>query len=101
MHLYLRLVNDSGDPLVEQVLEEGFHLVEVGSESCGVSGITDNPTPQASPGAYNHFLVLYKYYAPKSYPLCIKYNRIWVITNCCMPALMFLYHLLIPFCKIG
>jgi hypothetical protein len=35
MHLYLRLVNESGDPLVEQVPEAGFHSEEVGFDICG------------------------------------------------------------------
>ena len=31
MHIYLILVNESGDPNVQHVLEEGFHSMEVGS----------------------------------------------------------------------
>ena len=43
MHIYLRLVIESGDPSVEQVLRRVFHSVEVGSEGCDISGISDNP----------------------------------------------------------
>ena len=43
MHICLRLVNESGDPSVEQIPEEGFHSVKVGSEGCGFSGVTDSP----------------------------------------------------------
>ena len=49
MHLYLRLVNESGDPLVEQVLEEGFHSVEVGSDNYDTSKVTDNPNTVDKP----------------------------------------------------
>ena len=49
MHNYLRLVNESDDPCVEQVQEEGFHSVEVGSEGCVVSEISDNPDTAGKP----------------------------------------------------
>ena len=75
MHLYLRLVNESGDPSVEQVLEEGFHFVEVGSEDCDISRISDNPDTAGKPQSINHFIMFYKYYSPKSYVWCIKYYR--------------------------
>jgi hypothetical protein len=42
MHIYLCLVNESGDLSVEQVPTEGFHSVEVGSEGCDASEISDN-----------------------------------------------------------
>jgi len=42
MHIYFRLVNESGDPSVEQSPEEGFHSVEVESEGCGISRVTNN-----------------------------------------------------------
>ena len=49
MHNYLRLVNESGDPCVEQVQEEGFHSMEVGSEGCVVSKMSDNPDTIGKP----------------------------------------------------
>jgi hypothetical protein len=49
MHIYLRLVNENGDPCVEQVPEEGFHSMEVGSEGCVVSKISDNPDTACKP----------------------------------------------------
>ena len=49
MHIYLRLVNESGDPSVEQVLEEGFHFVEVGIKGCVTSEIFDNPDTVGKP----------------------------------------------------
>ena len=51
MHIYLCLVNASGDPSVEQVPEEGFHSVEVGSGDCVTSKISDSPELKASPRA--------------------------------------------------
>ena len=42
MHIYLRLVNESGDPSVAQIPEEGFQSVEVGSKGCVFSGVTVN-----------------------------------------------------------
>jgi len=36
-------VNESGDPLVEQVPEAGFYLEEVGFDICGTSEESDNP----------------------------------------------------------
>ena len=49
MHIYFRLVNESGDPSVEQSPEEGFHSVEVGSEDCVTSEISDNPDTVGKP----------------------------------------------------
>ena len=49
MHICLHLVNESGDPSVEQIPEEGFHSVEVGSEGCGFFGVTDNPDTKGKP----------------------------------------------------
>jgi hypothetical protein len=59
MHFYLRLVNKSGDPIVEQSFEAGFHSEEVGLESGSFPDVSNNPDTQASPGAFNHFLVFY------------------------------------------
>jgi hypothetical protein len=58
MHLYLRLVNESGDPIVKQASEAGFHSEAVGLEGGGFPDDLTTPTPQASPGAYKHFIVL-------------------------------------------
>ena len=55
MHLYLRLVNESGDPLVEQVFEEGFHSVDVGSVSCDTSEVSDNPNTASKTRSINPF----------------------------------------------
>jgi len=49
MHIYLCLVNESGDPSVEQVLEEGFHSVQVGTEGYVTSEISDNPDTIGKP----------------------------------------------------
>jgi len=49
MHNYLHLVNLSGDPCVEQVQEEGFHSMEVGSEGYGISRVTNNPDTIGKP----------------------------------------------------
>ena len=49
MHNYLRLVNESGDPCVEQVQEEGFHSMEVGFDICGPSEESDNPNIERKP----------------------------------------------------
>jgi len=49
MHIYLCLVNESGDPSVEQVLEEGFHSVQVGTEGYVTSEISDNPDTIGNP----------------------------------------------------
>ena len=49
MHNYLRLVTESGDPCVEQVQEEGFHSVEVGSGDYGISRVTNNPDTIGKP----------------------------------------------------
>jgi hypothetical protein len=58
MHLYLRLVNKSGEPLVEQVPEVGFHYVEVGFDIGGPSEESDNPNVEGNPKSINPFLVL-------------------------------------------
>ena len=55
MHFYLRLVNKSGDPLVEQVPEEGFHSVEVGYDNCDTSKVSDNPNTAGKPRSINPF----------------------------------------------
>jgi len=49
MHIYFRLVNESGDPSVEQSPEEGFHSVEVGSGDYGISRVTNNPDTIGKP----------------------------------------------------
>jgi hypothetical protein len=51
MHLYLCIVEESGDPIVEQASEAGFHSEAVGLESGTVIDTSDTLTPQASPGA--------------------------------------------------
>ena len=55
MHLYLRLVNESGDPFVEQVPEEGFQSVGVGFDICGTSKDTVNPTIVGKPQSIKPF----------------------------------------------
>jgi hypothetical protein len=49
MQIYLCLVNESGDPGVEQTLEEGFHSMEFGSKGCVVFEISDNPDTAGKP----------------------------------------------------
>ena len=49
MHLYLRLVNEGCDSIVEQASEVGFHSEEVGVYSCGVSEISNNPDTTSKP----------------------------------------------------
>jgi hypothetical protein len=58
--LLLRLVIESGDPFVEQATEEGVHSVEVGSEGCVATDISDNPDTVGKPWSINPFLVFYK-----------------------------------------
>jgi hypothetical protein len=43
MHLYLIIVDESGDPIVEQAFEAGFHSEAVGLESGAVIYTSDNP----------------------------------------------------------
>ena len=49
MHLYLRLVNESGDPIVEQASEAGSHSEAVGLESGGFPDVSDNPNNVGKP----------------------------------------------------
>ena len=49
MHLYLRLVNERGDPIVEQASEVGFHSKAVGLESGVFPDISDNPDTVGKP----------------------------------------------------
>ena len=51
MHHYLCLVNESGDPIIEQASEAGSHSEAVGLESGGFPDISDNPDTAASPRA--------------------------------------------------
>ena len=67
MHIYLCLVNESGDPSVEQVLEEGFHFVLVGTEGCVTSKISDNPDIKGKLWSITLSLEFYKHYSLKSY----------------------------------
>ena len=60
MHLYLCLVNKSGEPLVKQVPEAGFHSMEVGFDIYGPSEESDNPNIEGKPQSINPFLVFYK-----------------------------------------
>ena len=85
MHIYLCLVNKSGDPSVEQVPEEGFHSVEVGTEGCVTSEISDNPDTVGKPRSIQ--------------PLpCVFTNIIHLsLMFGALSALIFLYHSLIPF----
>jgi hypothetical protein len=54
-------VNESGEPLVEQVPEAGFHSVEVGFDIGGPSKESDNPNVEVNPKSINPFLVFYKH----------------------------------------
>ena len=67
MHIYLCLVNVSGDPSVEQVLEEGFHSVEVGSRDYVTSKISDNPDIKGKPQSITLSLEFYKRYSLQCY----------------------------------
>jgi len=49
MHHYLCLVNESGDPIVEQASEVGFHSEVVGLESGDFPNISDNPDNAGKP----------------------------------------------------
>jgi hypothetical protein len=51
----LRLVNEIGDPSVEQVPEEGFQLVEVRFDIYGISEETNNPTTAGKPRSKHPF----------------------------------------------
>jgi hypothetical protein len=48
-------VNESGDPIVEQVSEAGFHSEGVGLESGGFPDITDNPDTAGKPQSIQPF----------------------------------------------
>ena len=63
MHLYLHLVNESGDSIFEQ--EKGF-LSWIGYVFCDYSKVTDNPDTEGKPRSINQFLVFYKCYSHKS-----------------------------------
>ena len=49
MHLYLRLVNESGDPIVKQASEVAFHSEAAGLESGGFPDVSDNPDNAGKP----------------------------------------------------
>jgi hypothetical protein len=55
MHLSLRLVNESGDSIVEQVFKEGFQSMEVGPDICGISDRTNNPNTTGKPQSIQTF----------------------------------------------
>ena len=67
MHIYLCLVNASGDPSVEQVPDEGFHSMEVGFVDCVNSEIFDNPDIEGKPQSITLLLEFYKSYSLKFY----------------------------------
>jgi len=46
-------VNESGEPLVEQVLESGFHSVEVGFAIDGSPEGSDNHNTEGKPRSIN------------------------------------------------
>ena len=48
-------MNESGDPSVEQVFEEGFHSVQVGSENFDTSKVSDNPNTAGKLRSINPF----------------------------------------------
>ena len=48
-------MNKSGDPLVEQAPEAGFHSEEVGFNICGASEESDNPNTAGKPRSINPF----------------------------------------------
>ena len=70
MHIYLRLAIESGNPVVEQLLEVGF-LSGSWLSFLWFSKVTDNPNTKGKPWSIDHFLVLYKCYSHKSYASCI------------------------------
>ena len=55
MHLYLRLVNESGESVIEQVSEEDFQSGEVGYDIGGNSEVTDNPNTADKPQSIKPF----------------------------------------------
>ena len=67
MHLYLRLVNESGDPIVEQASEAGSHSEAVGLESGGFRDISDNPDTTGKLRSIKPSLVFTNIY----YTLCL------------------------------
>jgi len=56
MHLYLRLVNEGGDPLAKQAFEAGSHSDGVGLESGGFPDLSDNPDTIGKPQSIQPFL---------------------------------------------
>ena len=55
-------MNECGDPLVEQVLESGFHSVEVEFDIGGPSEESDNPNTEGKPRSINPSLVITNLY---------------------------------------
>ena len=55
MHFYLRLVNESGDLIVEQSFEVGFHSEEVGLESGSFHDVSNNPDTVGKPQSIQPF----------------------------------------------
>jgi hypothetical protein len=55
MNFYLCLVNESGDLIVEQSSEVGFHSEEVGLESGGFPDVSNNPNTADKPRGIQPF----------------------------------------------
>jgi hypothetical protein len=55
MHIYLHLVDESGEVSVEQSTEEGVHSVEVGPEGC-VADFSNNPNTAGKPQSISPLL---------------------------------------------
>ena len=60
MHHYLRVVNEREKVRVDQASEGHHRSVEDGFDFCGSSADFDFFATQASPRAFNPFLVVYK-----------------------------------------
>jgi hypothetical protein len=71
MHPFKRIVDESGDPLVEQTSEAGVHSEVVELESGVNLETADNPDTTGKPQSIKHSLCFIKCLSHKSYKCCI------------------------------
>ena len=70
MHHYLRVVNESGDFVVDQVPEGSCQPVEIGSDFCDPSEEIEYLTNMGKPRSIQPILVVYKFFYNLSPILC-------------------------------
>ena len=74
MHHYLRVVNESGDFMVDQVPEGSCQPVEIGLDFCDPSEEIDYPTNTGKPRSINPSLVFTNPYYTLSLVRCALSN---------------------------